>query len=108
MQNAHFVNNLPHALTPLAIATKAVAITATASTLPTLGSFTFSDNMRYVQLANGAATVRTDPSGNAPTSSVGQPVLAGQVLLLSRAEALTGKWILATGTSSIVQLNQYS
>jgi hypothetical protein len=38
---------------------------------------------------------------------VGQPLYAGVPVYLSRAEALTGKWILATATTANVQLTQY-
>lgn len=107
MLNAIQVNNAPHALTPVAVAVKNVTVTSTASTLETLGNFTFDASTRYVLATVEAATVRVDMSGGTPTTSVGQPLYAGVPVLLSIAEAKTGKWILATATTANVQLTQY-
>ena len=105
--NAALISNLPHNLTPLPVAVKNVTVTSTASTLETLGSFTFDAAMRYVLATVEAASVRVDMSGGTPTTTVGQPLYAGVPVYLSRAEALTGKWILATATTANVQLTQY-
>ena len=102
------VTNLPQALRPLAVACKTVTIAGTAGTLEGLGSFTLDADAKFVQVAIETAAVRTDPSGTAPTSSVGQPVNAGQVVLLSRDEAKLGKWIRSTGTSATAQVSQYT
>ena len=105
--NAAQINNLPHALTPVSVAVKNVTVTSTASTLETLGSFTFDISMRYVLATVEAATVRVDTSGGTPTTTVGQPLYPGVPVYLSRAEALNGKWILATATTANIQLTQY-
>lgn len=108
MLNSALISNLSHNLTPVSgVACQSVTIAATAGTLESLGGFTFSPQMRYVQVAIETAAVRTDPSGTAPTSSVGQPIASGTIVLLSRAEATTGQWIRSTGTSATAQVSQY-
>ena len=102
------INNAPHALRPLAVAVKKVTIAGTAGTLEGLGSFTFDAACEYVQVAIGTGPVNTDPSGTAPDSTTGQPVLVGQIVLLSIGEAKLGKWIRTTATSGVAQVSQYT
>lgn len=101
------VINATHELVPLPVAVKTITIADTAGTLEALGTFTFDPDMRYAQIAIEGGPVRTDPSGNAPTASNGQPVIIGQVVQLSRAEAKLGKWIRSTTTSATAQISQY-
>lgn len=102
------INNLPQSLEPNAAApVKVVPIAAVAGTLETLGSFAFDAATQFVMVSIEAAPVRTDPSGNAPTSSNGQPVAVGQTVLLSRAEAGLGQWIRSTAVSATAQVTQY-
>jgi ferric-dicitrate binding protein FerR (iron transport regulator) len=102
------INNFAHELIPVAVATKAVTIADTAGTLEGLGSFTFSTSTKVVQIAVKGYAVNVDPSGTAPTTSVGQPLTAGQVVQMSIAEAKLAKWIRQTSSSATADVNQYT
>lgn len=97
----------PHELVPIAVAVKQVTIAGAAGTLEGLGNFTFNAKTRFVQVAIETADVRTDASGAVPTASAGQPVASGDTVLLSIAEAKTGKWIRSSSTSATAQVTQY-
>ncbi len=105
--NAH-IANLSHVLAPnVAAPTVAKTISNTAVTLANLG-VAIDGNTRYVMLTVEAGPVRVCPEGTTPTTTLGQPVYAGQAVLLSRAEALTAKWIRSTAIDATAQVSQYT
>lgn len=101
------VTNDSAELVPLTAACQAVTISSTAGTLETLGSFTFDANCKRVVVVIKSNPVNFDPSGTAPTSSVGLPVLAGQIVEMSIAEAKLAKWIRSGGSDATVNVSQY-
>lgn len=107
MQNTR-TNNLRHALAPNpAAACKTVTISNTAGTLETLGTFTFDEATNYVLVTIEAQPVRRDPSGTAPSTTVGQPMIAAQEALISIREAKLTQWIKSGATDAKAQVSQY-
>lgn len=102
------VNNLSEELIPIAVACKAVTIANTAGTLESLGSFTLNGSTRRVVVVMRDNPVNFDPSGNDPTTTVGIPVLVGQIIEMSVEEAKTAKWIRSTGSSGTANVCQYT
>lgn len=102
------IDNLGSELTPIAVAIKTVTVSTTAGTLPTLGSFTLHADTRQVTCAVKSYPVNIDPSGNNPTSSVGIPVVAGQIITMSCSEFLKAKWIRSGASDATVDVAQYS
>ena len=84
-----------------------ITITSTASKLtdlPSASSFTWNPAMTSIDVIVENATVRVDPTGGTPTASLGIPIYPGRPVRFTRAEALNGKWILATATTANVQV----
>lgn len=107
MNASSAVVNSTHMLIPVAVACKKVTIADTAGTLETLGSFTFDATTKVVLVTIESNPVRFDPSGNAPDTTTGQPVVAGQPVQISISEAKTAKWIRSTASSATAQISQY-
>lgn len=103
-----YINNLSEELIPIIVAAKEVTIANTAGTLAGLGSFTFNANTKRVVVVIRTAPVNFDPSGTDPTTTVGIPVLAGQIVELSIEEATIAKWIRSTGVSATANVCQYT
>lgn len=102
------ITNLGYELQPVAVACQKVTISSTAGTLEGLGSFTFDASTKVVLVTVESNPARVDPSGTAPTTLVGQPVVAGQQVMLSIAEAKAAKWIRSTGGDATAQVSQYT
>lgn len=100
------ITNLGHELVPCGSAVLNATIAGTAGTLTSLGSLTLNAKTKVLQIAVDQA-VRVDPAGGTPTASVGQPVLAGQVVRMSLAEFQLAKWI-RVSSSATAQISEYT
>lgn len=106
MQNTR-VTNLPHHLAGIAgVPTVAPTLSSTAKKLSELTAVTLNDKTQYVMITPEGGSVRVDPSGAAPTASVGQLVVNGASVLMSIQEATSAKWIVTAG-DVVLQISQY-